>query len=74
VALASSERRVAAGETIVERWDTTRDFFVVREGLIDVIVDGEVVTTLRAGDYFGEIAALNGAPVRAFARGDRRRS
>jgi glutamate/tyrosine decarboxylase-like PLP-dependent enzyme len=58
VALRSTERRAAAGETIVERWDTTRDFFVVREGLIDVLVDGETVATLRAGDYFGEIAAL----------------
>jgi len=58
VALRSTERRAAPGETIVERWDTTRDFFVVREGLIDVIVGGETVTTLRAGDYFGEIAAL----------------
>jgi aromatic-L-amino-acid decarboxylase len=58
VTLGSSERRAAAGETIVERWDTTRDFFVVEEGLIDVILEGEIVTTLRTGDYFGEIAAL----------------
>jgi hypothetical protein len=58
VAMRSTERRAAAGETIVERWDTNRDFFVVREGLIDVLVDGEIVTTLRPGDYFGEIAAL----------------
>jgi glutamate/tyrosine decarboxylase-like PLP-dependent enzyme len=58
VALRSTERRASAGETIIERWDTNRDFFVIREGLIDVVVDGETVATLRAGDYFGEIAAL----------------
>jgi glutamate/tyrosine decarboxylase-like PLP-dependent enzyme len=52
------ERRVAAEQTVVERWDTTRDFFVLEHGLADVVVDGEVVTTLRPGDYFGEIAAL----------------
>ena len=27
-------------------------------GTVDVLVDGEIVATLRAGDYFGEIAAL----------------
>jgi aromatic-L-amino-acid decarboxylase len=52
------ERRAAAGRTIVEQWDTTREFFVVEDGLADVVVDGDVVTTLRPGDYFGEIAAL----------------
>jgi glutamate/tyrosine decarboxylase-like PLP-dependent enzyme len=54
----SLERRVAADEAIVERWDTSREFFVVMDGLADVVVEGEVVTTLRPGDYFGEIAAL----------------
>jgi CRP-like cAMP-binding protein len=52
------ERRVAAEQAIVEQWDTTREFFVLEEGLADVVVEGEVVTTLRPGDYFGEIAAL----------------
>jgi aromatic-L-amino-acid/L-tryptophan decarboxylase len=52
------ERRVAAEQTIVERWDMTREFFVLEDGLADVVVEGEVVTTLRPGDYFGEIAAL----------------
>ena len=52
------ERHVAAEEPIVERWDTTRELFVLEEGLADVLVEGEVVTTLRPGDYFGEIAAL----------------
>jgi aromatic-L-amino-acid decarboxylase len=52
------ERRVASEQAIVERWDTTREFFVLEEGLADVVVEGTVVTTLRPGDYFGEIAAL----------------
>jgi len=49
---------VAPGEHIVERWDTSRDFFVLERGLADVVVEGTHVTTLRAGDHFGEIAAL----------------
>jgi aromatic-L-amino-acid decarboxylase len=58
VAALGTERVVAAGETVVERWDTSRDFFVVRDGTADVFVEGELVATLRAGEYFGEIAAL----------------
>ncbi len=42
-------RTVAAGQPVVERWDTTRDFFVIEEGLVDVVVDGELVATPSAG-------------------------
>jgi aromatic-L-amino-acid/L-tryptophan decarboxylase len=51
-------RRAAPGEHLVERWDQTREFYVLDEGAVDIVVDGEVVKTLRAGDYFGEIGAL----------------
>lgn len=54
----SSERRAAVGETVIAQWDTSRDFFVVEKGAVDVVIDGEVVATLRAGEFFGEIAAL----------------
>lgn len=54
----ASERRVAERETVVAQWDIGRDFFVVEEGAVDVLVDGEVVATLRAGEFFGEIAAM----------------
>jgi aromatic-L-amino-acid/L-tryptophan decarboxylase len=54
----ASERRAAAGEPIVNRWDTSRDLYVVEDGLVDVMLDDELVATLRPGDYFGEIAAL----------------
>lgn len=54
----SSPRRAGAGETVVAQWDTGRDFFVVEQGAVDVVIDGKVVATLRAGEFFGEIAAL----------------
>ena len=51
---------------MVAQWDTGRDFFVVEKGAVDVVIDGEVVATLRAGEFFGEIAALEwGAGLRA---------
>jgi aromatic-L-amino-acid/L-tryptophan decarboxylase len=58
LATLSSELRAAAGDTIVARWDTGRDFFVLEDGAVDVLIDGIVVSTLRAGEFFGEIAAL----------------
>ncbi len=54
----STERRAAAGETVVERWDTSRDFYVIERGTVDVTADGVTVATLSDGDFFGEIAAL----------------
>ena len=54
----STLREVANGVEIVHRWDTSRDFFVLERGLVDVVREGEVVATLRCGDYFGEIGAL----------------
>ncbi|MDQ6856610.1 MAG: cyclic nucleotide-binding domain-containing protein [Candidatus Dormibacteraeota bacterium] len=36
------------------------DFFIILEGEADVIVDGAVVHHLGSGDFFGEVAALDG--------------
>ena len=58
VARCGSRREVGAGETIVERWDTSRELYVVDAGTVDVQIGGELVATLRTGDHFGEIAAL----------------
>ena len=37
-------------------------FFVIIDGTARVIVDGEVADTLGPGQYFGELALLDGAP------------
>lgn len=52
-------READAGETIIEQWAATRDFFVIVEGSVDVLVDGERVAELGPGEFFGEIAALD---------------
>lgn len=54
----STERRAAAGESVVERWETSRDLYVIERGTVDIMVDGVTVATLHAGDFFGEVAAL----------------
>lgn len=51
--------RVAAGAHVVDRWSSARDFHVVVEGLARVTIDGARVAELCAGDFFGELAALD---------------
>jgi aromatic-L-amino-acid/L-tryptophan decarboxylase len=52
-------REVAPGERIVEQWSVARDFYVVLEGAVEVLIDGEHVRHLGPGDFFGELAALD---------------
>ncbi len=52
-------RRIAPGKTVIEQWDTSQDFFLIREGSVDVLVDGERVARLGPDEFFGEIAALD---------------
>ncbi|MEP6909590.1 MAG: aminotransferase class V-fold PLP-dependent enzyme [Actinomycetota bacterium] len=52
-------REAVEGETIVEQWDSTREFFVIVDGSVDVTVDGERTASLGPGEFFGEIAALD---------------
>ena len=49
----------ASGDPIVEQWDTSKDFYVVLAGEVDVIVEGRIVRTLAGGEFFGELAALD---------------
>jgi glutamate/tyrosine decarboxylase-like PLP-dependent enzyme len=54
-----AERQFAAGAPVVERWESTRDFYVIVEGTAEVTIDGARVAELGAGDFFGELAALD---------------
>ena len=37
-------------------------FYVILDGTADVVVDGKVVNQLHEGDWFGELALLDGHP------------
>jgi CRP-like cAMP-binding protein len=52
-------REVARGERIIEQWSVSRDFYVVLEGAVEVLIDDERVSELGAGEFFGELAALD---------------
>jgi hypothetical protein len=59
VAGAAREERAVRGETVVQQWDCAREFYVIVEGLASVQADGCEVAQLGAGDFFGELAALD---------------
>jgi CRP/FNR family transcriptional regulator, cyclic AMP receptor protein len=61
VAASMRERRVSAGDVVLEQGSGGAGFFVVDEGEADVTVDGNPVSTVGPGDYFGEIALLTGS-------------
>lgn len=50
-------RSFAAGEPVVSRWATDRDFYVVLAGRLAVRLGEDTVSELGPGDFFGEIAA-----------------
>jgi CRP-like cAMP-binding protein len=51
---------VEAGETVVQRFDAAREFYVVVDGQLEVIGEGDRrLRTLGPGDFFGELAALD---------------
>ena len=55
----AAERRLEPGETLIEQWDASRDCFVILDGVFVVRDAGRALATLEAGDFVGEIAALD---------------
>jgi aromatic-L-amino-acid decarboxylase len=60
--------RVPPGEHVTRRWDARRDFYVILEGRAAVDRDGERLSELARGDFFGEIAALDWGAGFGYAR------
>jgi len=62
IALLFKERRFAAGETVAKEGAGGAAFFMIVSGEATVAVRGNERRTLKAGDYFGEIALIDGGP------------
>ena len=48
------------GNSVLTEGLSGPDFFIILDGEADVVVDGDVVHRLGPGDFFGEVAALDG--------------
>jgi aromatic-L-amino-acid/L-tryptophan decarboxylase len=59
VAALATSRTALPGETVIEKWDSSRDFFVIVEGSAAVLAGVETMAELGPGDFFGELAALD---------------
>jgi CRP/FNR family transcriptional regulator, cyclic AMP receptor protein len=55
-------KRFAAGESIVRAGDPGNAFYVILDGQVKVHARGRRPATLGAGDSFGEMSLLDGAP------------
>jgi CRP/FNR family transcriptional regulator, cyclic AMP receptor protein len=60
VARLFKERRFPQGETVMKEGLGGATFFVIETGEATVSVDGQERRTLGPGDYFGEIALIDG--------------
>ena len=58
----------APGETIVQRWDSSREFYVILAGSIEVRAGDKQLSDLGPGDFFGELAALDWGAGYGYAR------
>ena len=61
IAATMRERKFSTGDTVTEEGTGGAGFFVIESGEADVSVEGQPRGTIRAGDYFGEIALLTGS-------------
>jgi len=59
IALLFKERHFAPGETVVKEGADGAAFFMIDSGEATVSVAGAERPTLKAGDYFGEIALID---------------
>jgi MFS family permease len=68
LALALEPREAPEGTVFVEQGDRGDLYFAISSGEVEVLKDGELVSTLGRGEGFGEIALLHDVPRTATVR------
>ncbi|KAK9763271.1 cAMP-dependent protein kinase type II-beta regulatory subunit [Basidiobolus ranarum] len=62
------ERKVLAGEDVIKQGDEGDNFYVVDDGLFDIVVNGKNVIQVGQGGSFGELALMYNTPRAATVR------
>ena len=61
IAQIADEIDFPAGKTLITQGEPGRQFFIVVEGSVEVVKDGETLPELRGGsEFFGEISLVSG--------------
>jgi len=58
----AKRRQVEAGDTIISQDTEGHEFFVIVQGSVSVMRDGQYVKSYHSGDYFGETALVLNQP------------
>jgi CRP/FNR family cyclic AMP-dependent transcriptional regulator len=66
----AKEQRYDAGATIVESGAGGHGLYIIKEGNVSVVRDGQKVASMGPGQFFGEISVLDGGPRTADVRAD----
>jgi CRP/FNR family transcriptional regulator, cyclic AMP receptor protein len=70
VSAAAIEVEFPAGRVIARQGEIGTGFFVIAEGSVRVVRDGQVLARLGPGDFFGELSVIDGAPRNAQVAAD----
>jgi putative ABC transport system ATP-binding protein len=57
-----TKRHFMPGDTVISEGEVGHELFLISEGEVKVDREGHEVARLAAGDFFGELALLSGAP------------
>lgn len=60
IAQLCTELTLPDGAVLCREGESGQEFFVLLDGTVSVSVGGQELTTLRTGDFFGELALLDG--------------
>ena len=66
----AKEQRYESGATIVKSGTGGHGLYVIKEGSVSVIRDGQKVASMGPGQFFGEISVLDGGPRTADVKAD----
>src|SRR5438445_8685687 len=70
VARLLKEQPYSAGTTIVKSGSGGHGLYIIKEGRVSVVRDGQSIASLGPGQFFGEISVLDGGPRTADVRAD----
>ncbi len=57
----------AAGDTIFVRGEPAEEMFLIKEGRVNIVVDGKTLNSMGAGEILGEMALISNDPRSATA-------